>query len=172
MTKRVVCALLLLTFAVSAQDELVSAGGKWTRSEEPNPLDGKKVVMFRLKADEAELGREPEIQIMCNGDGKLIHARYFMDTTVRLNTDDTMNYNVPALILTLRIDKKSYKPLWDGLDPHGIEIDNKSMKRILAGADVQVRYLDTNYNNLVDEYSPHGLDKDAVQRACGVHGWW
>ena len=153
--------------------EAVNVGGKWTKSNGADPASGLKEVIFTLPADEAELGRSPSIRLECNGDGRLIHARYFADTELIAKEGDYQNYGVPAIIPSVQLDKtKHFKGLWDLLPGHtSAELDKKTLRAVFSGTEMQVRYRDKAYNNFVDMYTLPGLDRREVVRACGEHDW-
>jgi hypothetical protein len=169
-----VCALLLPLLSLYAQEPTpASAGGMWTKSDETFPSDGRKIVVFRLPAAEAELGRSPEIQLMCSGDGQLVQARYFADTELLAKDGDYRNYEAAAVIPAIVIDKKHFKGVWDLLPgSKAMELDKKSLRAIFKGRDMQVRYRDKAYNNLVDQFIVSGLDHREVVKACGNQGWF
>ena len=167
--------LLVSVVALSAPlvgQNAVNIGGKWTKSDTIDSANGTKVIIFSLPADEAELGRSPAIQIECNGDGKLIHAMYFADTELLAKDGDYANFQAPAIIPRLRVDKKSFKGLWDLLPDHkSAELDKKTLRAIFKGGDMQVRYTDKAYNNLLDTYSVSGANRHEIIKACGEHDW-
>jgi hypothetical protein len=156
-----------------AQEAPVSAGGKWVRSEQRDGGNNQKLIVFTLPADEAELGRSPEIEVMCDGDGKFVRARYFADTAVRATDADYLNYRAPAMVPKIELDKKKFKGLWDVMgDQKSAALDKKTLRAIFKGSEMQVSYTDKNYENLVDVYSVAGLDKREVVKACGNQGWF
>jgi hypothetical protein len=170
-TSLLACAVLC-GVSLPAQ-EPASAGGKWTRSDRQNPDSHRAEVVFTLPADEAELGRSPEIDLTCTGDGKFIGARYFTDTELLAKDGDYKNYEAPAIFPKVRIDKRSFRPIWDLLgDRKSTALDKKTLRAIFGGAQMQVRYTDKQYNNLVDVYTVSGLNKDEIVKACGQQGWF
>lgn len=172
-TTLLVCAIVLYGFPLLAQEMPVSAGGKWVRSEQQDPANGRKLIVFTLPADEAELGRSPDIELICDGDGKFVRARYFADTALRATDGDYQNYNEPAIVPKIRIDKKNFKGLWDLLpDQKSAALDKKTIRAIFKGSEMEVRYRDSDYDNLVDAFSVSGLDKRLVVKACGDQGWF
>lgn len=174
--RRILAISLLIYFFIAAPpsfgQEQPDTRGKWKKSDGQDPADDRKVVMFTLPADEAELGRSPYIQLECTGDGKLVHARYFADAELTAKDADNRNYGAPAIALKLRVDKKDVRVLWDLLPGHrSAEMDKKALRALFTGKSMQVRYVDRAYNNFIDFYSVEGLNRDEVAKACGEQKW-
>ncbi len=165
---------LLLACAFCRAQEPAPAGGKWVRTDEIDPPTGDKVVVFTLPADEAELGRAPVFQLVCNGDGKLVHARYFADTPLRVTTGDYRHFQDPAMTPKIRIDKKkTIEPVWDIISGSKVaQIDQRTVRALLTANLMAVRYIDLQTNNFTDFFSPAGLDQKRLKRACGDNGWF
>jgi hypothetical protein len=171
-TLLLVCAAVFPVLLAAQDQPPVSAGGRWIFSSQINPPDGRKVLVFSLPAEQAELGRSPEIQLSC-ADRKLVHARYFADTTLLAKDGDYANYQTPAIIPKIEIDKKKLKGLWDLLpDNKSMEMDKKSLRAMFQGSEMQVRYRDKAYDNLVDVFAVSGINKAAVLKYCGPQGWF
>lgn len=133
-----------------------------------------KAVEFYLPAEDPELGRRPEIQFFCTGDGKVLRVRYFADTGIRPLVGDYKNYNQPALAPKITINKKQHVGgIWDvWVDRKSMILDKTTIRAILNGKQMLVQYRDRNQNHFNDFFDIGGLDKTALERACGNNGWF
>ena len=168
--------LALATVPCLAQDapDGTPSGGQWLRTEEVDNPSNQKVVKFTLVATEAEMGRRPDIEVVCTGDSKFVRARYFADTVLSANAKNYKNYDAPALSPKLRFDKRTnFSPIWELLpDNRSALIDTRTIHDLFKSTELYVRYMDKSAAHFVDYYQPEGLDKKALERACGSNGWF
>lgn len=168
------CLLILGCWGTASAEDAVSAGGQWLKSDIMDAPTSTKAVEFALSASEAELGRSPEIQFICTGDGKAIRVRYFADTSLRPTIGDYRNYQMPAISPKITLDKKKhFSAVWDVFpDRKSAILDTKTIRAMLDAKEMMVRYRDKEENHFADLFVVEGLNKTALQRACGNNGWF
>lgn len=173
---RVGVAVLCGALAVCCQDdpEGTSAGGQWIKANITDNPSSTRAVEFYLVAEDAELGRHPEIQFICNGDGKVLRVRYFADAKLRALIGDYKNYDQPALAPKITIDKKHrVNGIWDlWVDRTSMLLDRTTIRAILKSKQMLVQYRDRVQDHFNDFFVTEGLDKKELERACGNNGWF
>lgn len=151
-----------------------SAGGQWRRAGIMDDPSSTKAIEFFVAADDPELGRSPQIQFICSGDGKVIRVRYFADTGLRATVGDYKNYEMPAISPKVTVNKKKrFSAIWDvNPDRKSANLDKKTIREMLQAQEILVQYRDREENHFNDFFVVGGLDKTALERACGNNGWF
>lgn len=152
----------------------VSAGGRWMRVQKMDPKTGAPVTVFALQADYNIYNRQPVISITCSDRSKPPEVRYYADTILDQQIHDPMNYYAPALYATVKIDKgKLYRAVWDIQGGESARLtkialmDRRTMKNLLKGSTMKVRFEGHLGQELIDDFTIGGLDKELVRDACG-----
>jgi hypothetical protein len=152
----------IVVLPVAAQS-LVAAGGNWVYRAERDQMTDGYWHTFTLKADgpvaEGITSGTPEITITC--------GKVWRDT--RLDTPVVIASDVVELSVN---GKKRFQPTWD------LSSDRKSFfikgignigatKEILRSADYRVRFEAYPGHYLVARFSPAGVDRQMLVKACG-----
>ena len=159
--------LLLVTGAVSAAQS-VPAGGKWIyRAERDQMTDGYWHV-FMLKAEESIadgiLSGFPELRITCGTgwrDSQLSVPVVIASDSVEVSADGKLHgrkWSVATDRRTFFVDGS------DWLDMKRIP----ATKEILRSADIRVRFEAYPGHYLVARFSPAGINRAMLVKACGA----
>lgn len=146
----------------------VSAGGKWMQFQSEDKMTGAKRVRFELLAENyfrEDPEYKPRIELFCEG-GKLKLADF--NPGVRLPRPNRPGFwGQPQLQVEVRIDDyHSYKG-WNWVRGHFLSMD-KGTTRGLMSAELFRIALPTRNGREIAEFSPAGLDRNEVRRACDI----
>jgi hypothetical protein len=168
------CVYFLLVGTAAGQDSLskgeesVSAGGHWIRVHHKDAKS--ETVSFILAAETEEFDRHPAIILTCSG-GKAPEIIYKADVRLAGQAHDTMNYYSPAIWATVKIDDaKPYRALWDTVFPPGslsAVLDHKTVRNLLTGSKMRVRFSDAGDESHLDEFTLEGLNVNDLRETCG-----
>ena len=144
------------------------------RIQKMDPKTGAQITTFALQGDYNIYNRQPVISITCGERSKAPQVRYFADTILDPQIHDPMNYYSPALFATIKIDKaRLYKAVWDIQGGESARltkialIDRRTTKNLLKGSTMKVRFEGHLGQELIDEFTIGGLDREMVRDACG-----
>lgn len=152
---------------LSAQNGGLGAGGNWTEYDSEDKMTAAHRVKFELVADNILLDTRtfhPKVELLCeNGEYK---AGSFMPG-VRLAPPNRPGFwGQPQMEVRVRADNghSSHGWNWNG---NFLSMD-KGTARELIGAEVfKIQFL--GYAGpLIAEFSPGGLDRARVSKACGL----
>ena len=152
------------------QDEKdgVSVGGKWMEFQSEDKMSGAKKVRFELLADNyfrEDPEYKPRIELFCTN-GKLSLSDF--NPGVRLPPPNRPGFwGQPQLEVEVRVDDVHYFKGWNWIRDHFLSMD-KGTTRGLIGSQIFKVELPTRSGRQIAEFSPAGLDLDAVRHACDI----
>ena len=173
------CALLCAAVASVAaqngamspyQDEKdgVSVGGKWMQFQSEDKMTGAKKVRFELLADnyfKEDPEYKPRVELFCE-DGKLKLADF--NPGVRLPPPNRPGFwGQPQLEVMVRIDDSHSYHGWNWVRGHFLSMDKGTTRGLIGGQIFKVE-LPTASGRQIAEFSPAGLNLDAVRQACDL----
>jgi hypothetical protein len=174
-----VCVTLILAaFAASAQEgsmspyqdekDGVSAGGKWMQFQSEDKMTGAKKVRFELLADnylKEDQDFKPRVELFCSN-GKLTFADF--NPGARLAPPNRPGFwGQPQMEVMVRIDETHHYHGWNWIRGKALSMD-KGTTRGLMGAQVFKVEVHTRGGREIAEFSPAGLNVDAVRQACDL----
>jgi hypothetical protein len=152
------------------QDEKdgVSAGGKWMEFQSEDKMTAAKKVRFELLADNffrEDPEYKPRVELFCTN-GKLTLSDF--NPGVRLGRPDYPGFwGQPKMEVTVRIDDFHDNHGWNWVRGHFLAMD-KGTTRGLIGANTFKVEVRTKGGPQIAEFSPSGLNLDAVKQACDL----
>jgi hypothetical protein len=153
--------------------ESVSAGGKWIRVVHVDKKTDRASVSFVLAADTGNPDRHAVISITCDTPTKPPLSVFNADVLLAPTVRDPMNYYSPALRVEVKVDdQKIYKPTWDMVpslvtERKRMSLDNKTIRNLLTGSTMRVRFRDHYDESYLDEFSIGGLNVNDLRETCG-----
>jgi hypothetical protein len=150
------------------ENDGVSVGGKWMKFESEDKMTGAHKVRFELLADgylKEDPDYKPRVELYCSN-GKYEHANFNPGT--RLAPPNRPGfYGQPQMEVMVRVnDKHSYHG-WNWLRDRALSMD-KGTTRELIGADVFKIEFGARGGREIAEFSPSGLDLNAVRQVCDL----
>ena len=146
----------------------VSAGGKWMQFQSDDKMTGVKKIRFELVADnylKEDPDYQPRVELVCT-DGKLKTAVFNPGTRFRPNRPPGF-WGQPQIEVRVRVDDVNYHYGWNWLPDHRLTMD-KGTTRGLIGAQVFKIEVPTHDGREIAEFSPAGLNLDAVRQSCDL----
>jgi hypothetical protein len=157
-------------FLVSLASAQTSAGGKWMLTAVTDKLTDVKTEQFYLAADAevtdpgSGLKSVPTINILCNGAGRFNGAQF---QTALVLADTSLTFGLQ--ILRVRIDSKYSTMRWEPLtDGKTMAIGKRDLDKLLKASDLRIEFKTYPEYFLVAQFSPAGLNRDALARSCGL----
>ena len=153
---------------------LHSAGGKWTFEIDRNKLTDEAYGMFELKADERITdgisSDFPSFVIMCGGNAdspRWINSKLLIPVVLGMG-DKRSPLGAPQQSVHLRADKKIHLHFWNiAGDYKTFFVDKSATKELINSNDARVAFRDANSHVQVADFSPAGLNREALAKACG-----
>jgi hypothetical protein len=166
MFNRITLTALLLSIPAFAQE---SAGGLWIHNIVKDPMTDAKSEVFVIASNnhvgDSLTGGEALIQIEC------AHGHY-MSTTLQVPDVIGMTWlgplDRPQQMVDMRLDGKLRVRFWNiSSNHHLMFMDNGTAKELLRHTDVRISYFDALKNAYVAAFSPAGLERGPLVKACG-----
>ncbi|MBV9266458.1 MAG: hypothetical protein JO061_09850 [Acidobacteriaceae bacterium] len=155
--------------SLSKGQESVSAGGHWIRVHKKDAQS--ESVSFILAAETEEFDRHPSIVLTCTS-GKRPEMLYKADVRLSAQARDTMNHYEPAIWALVKVDDaKPYKALWDVMwppDSGSAILDHKTVRSLLTGSKMRVRFSDSGDESHLDDFTLEGLNVNDLRETCGA----
>jgi hypothetical protein len=146
----------------------VSAGGKWMEFQSEDKMTGAHKVRFELVANNyfrEDPNYPPRVDLFCEN-GKLRLADF--NPGVRLPPPNRPGFwGQPQLEVMVRIDETHGYHGWNWERGHFLSMD-KGTTRGLLGAQVFNIELPTASGRQIAEFSPAGLNREEVSKACDL----
>jgi hypothetical protein len=146
----------------------VSAGGKWMEFQSEDKMTGAHKVRFELVANNyfrEDPNYPPRVDLFCEN-GKLRLADF--NPGVRLPPPNRPGFwGQPQLEVMVRIDETHGYHGWNWERGHFLSMD-KGTTRGLLGAQVFNIELPTASGRQIAEFSPAGLNREEVGKACDL----
>jgi len=146
----------------------VSAGGKWMEFQSEDKMTGAHKVRFELVANNyfrEDPNYPPRVDLFCEN-GKLRLADF--NPGVRLPPPNRPGFwGQPQLEVMVRIDETHGYHGWNWERGHFLSMD-KGTTRGLLGAQVFNIELPTASGRQIAEFSPAGLNREEVVKACDL----
>ena len=165
---------LLLGAVWSIAQTPVPAGGGWMRVQRTDEKASTAQTVFFVAADPDDPERSPSLEISCTNRQKQPMVLYRADVMLDPQAHDTSNYYAPAIWAWIKLDKEHlYRALWDiGPAPSPREaksaiVDRKTMRGLLHGERIKIRFDGHNGQEFTDAFTISGLDSEQVRDACG-----
>ncbi len=146
----------------------VSAGGNWMQFQSEDKMTGAKKARFELLANNyfrEDPDYKPRVELYCEN-GKLKLAEF--NPGVRLPPPNRPGFwGQPQLEVMVRIDNTHGYHGWNWVQGHFLSMD-KGTTRGMMGAQIFNIELPTRSGRQIAEFSPQGLDVDAVRKQCDI----
>jgi hypothetical protein len=162
-----IAILTMLAAFAPAQDNGVSAGGKWMKYETEDKMTGEKRVKLDLPADNylANSDRRPEVMLFCVG-GKLKLADFHPN--FRLAGPNRASFwGRPQMRVTVRVDNSHSKHNWNWVNGDFLAMDEDTARELIRANIFKVEFV-TGDGPQIAEFSPAGLNLDQIHQACGL----
>jgi len=150
------------------------AGGKWTYEIGEDKLTGALYGIFSLEADERITdgigSASPSFVIMCGGPLDSPHwLNSKMLSPVVLRMPDTKSpFGAPQQAVYLRADNKIHLHFWNmAEDFRTFFVDKGATKELLNSRTARIQFRDASGDTQVAIFSPSGLNRDGLVKACG-----
>jgi len=159
-------ALLLAAVALCAQDNAISAGGKWMTSSSEDKMTAAKRVKFWLPADNFLDGDyRPAVSIFCtNGKWTLSDFRPNGDLG-RPNRPGF--WGQPQMEVTVRVDNSHSHHGWNWVNGDFLAMDKGTTRQLIQANIFKIEFLSPRGPRIA-EFSPAGLNLDQVRKACDL----
>jgi hypothetical protein len=145
-----------------------SAGGKWMMFKSEDKMTGAKKVRFELLSNnyfKEEPDYKPRVELVCSN-GKYEYADF--NPGVRLAPPNRPGFwGQPQLQVRVRIDDTNAYKGWNWERGRFLSMD-KGTSRGLIGAQIFNVETPTRSGREIAEFSPIGLDQDAVKKSCDI----
>ena len=146
----------------------VSAGGQWMQFQSTDKMSGAKKVRFELLANnyfKEDPDYKPRVELFCSN-GKLTFSDF--NPGIRLPPPNRPGFwGQPQLEVEVRVDDVHYYRGWNWVRDHFLSMD-KGTARGLIGSQVFNVALPNRNGREIAEFSPAGLNLDAVRQACDL----
>jgi len=164
----VACFILLCAAAVLfAQENGISAGGKWMEFDSQDQMTLVKKTRFELEADNSLPGSEasPKIILFCtNGKLNLTDFR----PNARIAPPNRPGFwGQPQMEVLVRVDNSHSNHGWNWVNGHFLSMD-KGTTREMLGAQVFKVEVQTPRGPEIASFSPAGIDLNRVKKACDL----
>lgn len=146
----------------------VSAGGKWMQFQSEDKMTGAKKVRFELQANnyfKEDPDYKPRVEMMCTN-GKYERADF--NPGARLGRPDYPGFwGQPKMQVRVRIDGYHDNKGWNWVNGRFLAMDKGTIRGAIGAQlfNVEVR---TRSGYTIAEFSPAGLNLDAVRQACDL----
>jgi len=150
-----------------AQENSISAGGKWMEFDSQDQMTLVKSTRFELEADNslARSGASPKIILFCSN-GKLNLADFRPNARIA-PPDHPSFWGRPQMEVLVRADNAHSNHGWNWVNGHFLSMD-KGTAREMLGAQVFKVEIQTPRGPEIASFSPAGLDLNRVKQACGL----
>jgi len=165
--KPLLAILLFLCTLALAQGPGQDAGGNWTMFQAEDKMTAARKFRFELEADNYLRGADhkPRVVLFCN-DGKLSLGDF--RPNVKISPPNRPGFwGQPQMEVTVRVDNAHSNHGWNWVNGEFLAMD-KGTTRELIGADIFKVELPTSQGVQIAEFSPAGIDKELVSKACGI----
>jgi hypothetical protein len=144
----------------------MSAGGNWTQYSSEDRMTSAHRTRFELSASNAaNSDDQAKIRLYCS-DGKLTLADFH--PRARLSRPNWPGFwGQPQMHVLVRVDDKHDTHNWNWIRGHFLAMD-KGTTREMIGAHLFRVEFQTPGGPEIAEFSPTGLDFEAVKKACGL----
>jgi hypothetical protein len=158
--------LLLAAIALCAQDNGVSAGGKWMQSSSEDKMTAAKRVKFWLPADNFLDGDyKPAVSIFCT-DGKWTLSDFRPNGDLgRPNRPGF--WGQPQMEVTVRVDNSHSNHGWNWVNGDFLAMDKGTTRQLIGATIFKIEFLSPRGPRIA-EFSPAGLNLEQVRLACGL----
>jgi len=159
-------ALLLAAVALCAQSNAASAGGKWWQSSSEDKMTAAKRVKFWLPADNFLDGDyRPAVSIFCS-DGKWTLSDFRPNGDLgRPNRPGF--WGQPQMVVTVRVDNSHNRKNWNWVNGDFLAMDKGTTRQLIGAKVFKIQFLSPRGPRIA-EFSPAGLNLQAVRMACGL----
>lgn len=164
----VACFILLCAAAVlCAQENGISAGGKWMEFDSQDQMTLVKSTRFELEADNslARSGASPKIILFCSN-GKLNLSDFKPNARIA-PPDHPSFWGRPQMEVLVRVDNSHSNHGWNWVNGHFLSMD-KGTTREMLGAQVFKVEVQTPRGPEIASFSPAGIDLNRVKKACDL----
>jgi hypothetical protein len=151
-----------------------TVGGKWTYELSEDKLTEVPYRLFVLKADGRMtdgIGSDfPSFVILCGGpeDSPGWINSKFLSPVVLGAGDQKSALGVPQQSVHLRADRKIRLHFWNIADDYRtLFVDKGATRELINSSDARIAFHDAAGHVQVADFSPAGLDRDALAKACG-----
>ena len=146
----------------------MSVGGKWLEFQSEDKMSGAKRVRFELLSNNyfrEDPDYKPRVELICE-DGKYKWGEF--NPGERLAPPNRPGFwGQPQLEVRVRIDDFNTHHGWNWIRGRSLSMD-KGTVRGLIGAQIFNVQLPTQGGRQIAEFSPAGLDVEAVRKACDI----
>jgi hypothetical protein len=144
-----------------------TAGGAWLVESQKDAMTDQSSVVYSLSADE----QNGYIAFRCSGQGRFDQA-WFAPGVVLDNSTTAqrglLGGDQPNQSVHVAIDSKHSVGFWFvSADLKGLTIGKHDLEEILAAKDYRIQFAVAFKGSDVRKFSPNGLDRQLVKRACG-----
>lgn len=171
ISKSLVASALLLfatVLTLSAQSDSTSAGGNWREYDSEDKMTAARRVKFELPADNTLRGqrdfRQPRVSLFCEN-GNLKSSEF--DPGVRLAPPNRPGFwGQPQMEVRVRVDNahSSHGWNWNG---NSLSMDKGTTREMLGAEVFKIEFLAYGGPQIA-EFSPSGVYRDRVAKACGL----
>jgi hypothetical protein len=162
-----IAILAMLAAFAPAQENGVSAGGKWMKYEAEEKMTGYQRVRFELPADNhlENSERTPLVRIYCEkGKLKLADLR----PNFRMAGPDRASFwGHPQMRVEVRIDSYHTKHNWNWVNGDFLAMDGDTARELIGAQIFKVEFVSKDGPQIA-EFTPAGLDLRQVHQACGL----
>ncbi len=144
----------------------VSVGGNWTAYRSEDRMTAENRVRFMLPADNARDSDERAQVILYCTDGKLKLADF--RPNLKLSRPNWPGFwGQPQMHVRVRIDDHHDDHNWNWVNGHFLAMDKGTARQIIGAHLVRIEF-NTPEGPRIAEFSPAGLDFQAVRTSCGL----
>jgi hypothetical protein len=144
-----------------------TAEGAWKIQPQKDKLTDQPSIVYSLNAD----GEKGYLAFRCSGDGRFNEA--WFEPGVVLDNSTTAQRGLlggdqPNQMVQVRVDNKIKVHFWFvSADLRALTIGKRDLEEILNAKDYRVQFTVAFSGEDVRKFSPAGIDRQLVKRACG-----
>ena len=144
----------------------VSVGGNWTAYNSEDRMTAEKRVRFVLPADNTRDSDERAQVIFYCTDGRLKLADF--RPNLRLSRPNWPGFwGQPQMHVRVRVDDHPDEHNWNWVNGHFLAMDKGTAREIIGAHLLRIEF-NTPEGPRIAEFSPAGLDLQAVRTSCGL----
>lgn len=143
-----------------------SAGGSWTQYSSEDRMTAAHRTRFELAANNAPQSDDQARIILYCSDGKLELADFHPGS--RLSRPNWPGFwGQPQMHVLVRVDDKHDSHNWNWIRGHFLAMDKGTTREMLGARLFRIEF-QTPRGPEIAEFSPAGIDLNAVNKACGL----
>lgn len=144
----------------------MSAGGNWTSYSSEDRMTAAHRTRFELMANNAPQSDDQARIILFCSDGKLELADFHPGS--RLSRPNWPGFwGQPQMHVLVRVDDKHDTHNWNWIRGHFLAMDKGTTREMLGARLFRIEF-QTPRGPEIAEFSPAGIDLNAVNKACGL----